>query len=81
MKATESEIMGTASGCNLEHTNRRALYEWSRGMFQTRKDHRKWWHRPHPLLFGQSPWLMAQNDTGSVQVRNLLVALKYGGSA
>lgn len=81
MKATESAIMGAAGDGNLGLTKRRALYEWSRGIFQSRKDHLKWWHRPHPLLFGQSPWLMAQNETGSDQVRNLLVALKYGGSA
>lgn len=61
--------------------DRRTLFEWSRSIFQNEDDHHAWWGGTHPMLHGQTPWEAASTCQGATAVRNILVALRYGGVA
>ncbi len=61
--------------------DRRTLFKWSRSIFQNDDDHHAWWGRIHPMLHGQTPWEAASTRQGATAVRNILVALRYGGVA
>jgi len=50
-----------------------------RDTFATQKDARRWWRSPHPALGGAAPSAAAKTEQGQGQVRNILIALKYGG--
>ena len=47
--------------------------------FETVEDADDWFLRPHPMLDGESPQQAAQTAEGAQLVRQILVAIKYGG--
>ncbi|WP_377158402.1 antitoxin Xre/MbcA/ParS toxin-binding domain-containing protein [Roseateles sp. UC29_93] len=50
-------------------------------IFSTCEDAKTWLAAPHPLLGGLSPLDAARTSAGAGKVRDLLVALQYGGAA
>ncbi len=49
--------------------------------FQTPDEASEWMSRPHPMLEGQAPLQAAQTDQGFQRVKEILVAIRYGGVA
>jgi uncharacterized protein (DUF2384 family) len=47
--------------------------------FETSKEARRWWRSPHPLMAGVAPLAAAKTLAGAVRVRDMLIALRYGG--
>ncbi|WP_300662205.1 MbcA/ParS/Xre antitoxin family protein [Hydrogenophaga sp.] len=47
--------------------------------FQTSEDATDWFQRPHPMLKGETPRHASQTVEGEQLVRQILVAIKYGG--
>jgi putative toxin-antitoxin system antitoxin component (TIGR02293 family) len=47
--------------------------------FATPGDAAAWLRKPHPMLDGETPLERAKSAFGTQQVRDMLVALKYGG--
>lgn len=62
-----------------EHQIPQDLLELAAGVFEP-GDVDGWFRRHHPLL-GRSPAEAAQTPEGAARVRQMLVAIKYGGSA
>lgn len=60
--------------------DRQTLFEWSRSIFISDIDHHLWWRTVHPMLKEQTPWDTTSTGEGVLAVRNILVALKYGGT-
>lgn len=56
-----------------------SLIDLAHEMFETPAEAESWMNRAHPLLGGQSPAEVTQTAQGVERVRDLLVALKYGG--
>ncbi|UUZ66527.1 MbcA/ParS/Xre antitoxin family protein (plasmid) [Polaromonas sp. P1-6] len=48
--------------------------------FETEDDARVWLERPHPLLDGESPLEAAKTTPGAQHVKQILIAIKYGGA-
>ena len=48
-------------------------------VFGTSEAAAQWLKRPHPLLNGETPLLFAVSEFGATGVRNMLVAIRYGG--
>lgn len=48
--------------------------------FESENDAIGWLRRPHPLLDGESPLESASTSFGSRRVKDILVAIKYGGA-
>lgn len=51
------------------------------GTLATPADAKCWLQTPHPLLGGLAPIDAGQTPAGTAKVRDLLVAMKYGGVA
>jgi len=49
--------------------------------FETTADADAWLRRPHPLLDGETPLACAKSAYGALRVKDVLVAIKYGGVA
>ena len=47
--------------------------------FETEAGALEWMRKPHPMLDGESPLESAATSFGSRRVRDILVAIKYGG--
>lgn len=47
--------------------------------FETTQDADDWFLQPHPMLDGEMPQQAAQTAEGARLVRQILVAIKYGG--
>lgn len=47
--------------------------------FESKEDAAQWLQRPHPMLDGASPLQMAQTEAGAERVRDILIAIRYGG--
>jgi uncharacterized protein (DUF2384 family) len=58
---------------------RRLLLRMLRETFATPTDARHWWRSPHPVLGGAAPSAAARTASGAERVREVLVALRYGG--
>jgi putative toxin-antitoxin system antitoxin component (TIGR02293 family) len=48
-------------------------------VFGTSEAAAQWLKRPHPLLNGETPLLFAVSEFGAAEIRNMLVAIRYGG--
>jgi putative toxin-antitoxin system antitoxin component (TIGR02293 family) len=48
-------------------------------VFGTSETAADWLKRPHPLLNGETPLLFAVSEFGATEIRNMLVAIRYGG--
>lgn len=57
-----------------------AIEEMAKTTFETEDDARVWLERPHPLLDGESPLEAAKTTTGAQHVKQILIAIKYGGA-
>lgn len=49
--------------------------------FETQEAAAGWLRRPHPMLDGETPLALAKSAYGAEKVKEMLVALKYGGAA
>jgi uncharacterized protein (DUF2384 family) len=58
---------------------RAALLAMVREAFATPQDARRWWRTPHPLFNGLTPSAAAKTPPGAERVRDMLVALRFGG--
>ena len=47
--------------------------------FETPKEAAGWMRQPHPMLDGESPLECAKSGFGAQRVKDILVAIKYGG--
>lgn len=47
--------------------------------FETASDALQWLHRPHPLLEGEPPLMAAKTAYGAQRVKDMLLAIRYGG--
>lgn len=47
--------------------------------FETEQDATGWFLRPHPMLNGETPQQASQTAEGAQLVKQILVAIKYGG--
>lgn len=47
--------------------------------FETEEEAVAWLQRPHPVLDGQAPRQVASTSDGAKRVREILIAIKYGG--
>lgn len=47
--------------------------------FATESEAAAWLGRPHPMLDGETPLAMSQNSFGGQRVKDILLAIKYGG--
>lgn len=57
----------------------RELESWAKETFATDEEASRWLRQPHPLLDGQTPLDRAKSDSGALRVRDILLAIKYGG--
>lgn len=48
--------------------------------FETPEDAAQWLRRAHPMLNGQTPLELAKSGYGAERVKEILIALKYGGA-
>lgn len=55
------------------------LKDMASDTFESEDDAIGWLRRPHPLLDGESPLESAANSFGARRVKDILVAIKYGG--
>lgn len=55
------------------------LKDMASDTFESEDDAIGWLRRPHPLLDGESPLESAATSFGSRRVKDILVAIKYGG--
>lgn len=49
--------------------------------FETEAEAMQWLRRPHPMLDGDDPLTAARTSFGAQRVKDILVALRYGGVA
>lgn len=47
--------------------------------FESEAESARWLRRPHPMLDGETPLAAAKTSFGAQQVKDILVAVKYGG--
>lgn len=47
--------------------------------FETEDDASAWLRRPHPMLDGDSPLELAKTSFGAQRVKDILIAIRYGG--
>ena len=47
--------------------------------FETPEEAAAWMRRPHPMLDGESPLECAKSGFGAQRVKDILIAVKYGG--
>ena len=55
------------------------IHDMAADVFETEEDVLAWLRVPHPLLEGESPLAAARTSYGAANVKNLLMATKYGG--
>lgn len=55
------------------------LYEMSTDTFETPDEALAWIQRAHPLLEGETPLEAAKTSYGASRVKDILLAIKYGG--
>lgn len=55
------------------------LYDLATEVFATEAEALVWLQRPHPVLDGSTPLAMAKAPLGTLRVKGILVAIKYGG--
>lgn len=55
------------------------LTQMAEDVFSTQDDACAWLRRAHPMLDGETPLECAKTAFGAVRVKEMLVALKYGG--
>jgi putative toxin-antitoxin system antitoxin component (TIGR02293 family) len=48
--------------------------------FSTEEEAARWLRQPHPMLDGDTPLEAARNSFGNERVKEILVAIKYGGA-
>ena len=48
--------------------------------FSTEEEATRWLRQPHPMLDGDTPLDAARNSFGNERVKEILVAIKYGGA-
>jgi uncharacterized protein (DUF2384 family) len=58
---------------------RKELARLLRTTFETSSDARRWWRSPHPMLSGVAPVVAVRTAAGVIQLRDMLIALRYGG--
>ena len=47
--------------------------------FETDEESSQWLRRPHPMLEGETPLQAAKTSFGAQRVKDILLAIKYGG--
>ncbi|MEK7663796.1 MAG: MbcA/ParS/Xre antitoxin family protein [Actinomycetota bacterium] len=57
----------------------RDLEKMANDTFESEEAASGWLRRPHPMLDGESPLEAAKTSFGTRRVKDILVALKYGG--
>lgn len=67
-----------------EHENhvqvlQQRLKHMAEDTFETKEEATQWLQRAHPQLEGESPLEMAQTEAGAERVRDILIAIRYGG--
>lgn len=55
------------------------LDDLAKGTFESPEEAAGWLRRPHPMLDGESPLECAKSGYGAQRVKDILVAIKYGG--
>lgn len=55
------------------------LAQMSTDTFETEEEASAWLRRPHPMLDGDSPLELAKTSFGAQRVKDILIALRYGG--
>jgi len=55
------------------------LAQMSTDTFETEEEASAWLRRPHPMLDGDSPLELAKTSYGAQRVKDILIALRYGG--
>lgn len=55
------------------------LEQMANDTFETKEAAHKWLRRPHPMLDGESPLEAAKTSYGAQRVKEILVAIVYGG--
>jgi len=55
------------------------LAQMSTDTFETEEEASAWLRRPHPMLDGDSPLELAKTSYGTQRVKDILIALRYGG--
>lgn len=48
--------------------------------YETKEDAAHWLQTPHPILDEKSPLQMGQSQAGMQRVKDILLAIKYGGA-
>lgn len=57
------------------------MHQLARDAFDTVETALAWLRRPHPLLAEKAPFDWAKSAYGSERVKEILIAIKYGGAA
>jgi uncharacterized protein (DUF2384 family) len=57
------------------------LEGWAKEIFATEEEASRWLHQTHPLLDGETPLERAKSNSGALRVKDILLAIKYGGVA
>ena len=55
------------------------LAQMAADTFETEDESAAWLRRPHPMLDGDSPLELAKTSYGAQRVKDMLLAIKYGG--
>ena len=55
------------------------LESWAEQTFATEEEASRWMRQPHPLLGGETPLDCAKSSSGALRVRDILMAIKFGG--
>lgn len=55
------------------------LHQLAWDTFETEAESGEWLKRPHPMLDGESPLQAAKTSYGAQRVKDILLAIKYGG--
>lgn len=69
----------TPSEASIAADTRKELAQLLRVTFESSADARRWWTSPHVMLDGFTPAAIVKTVNGAVRVRDLLVAIHYGG--
>jgi len=55
------------------------LAQLAEGTLATAEEAAAWLRRPHPMLDGKTPLACAESAVGGQRVKDMLIAMKYGG--
>ena len=74
-------VRGLEIATNSSTADEADIYQIALELFTSEKDAFNWLRLPHPLLDGETPLVAAKTSSGAQNVKNLLMATKYGGAA